>query len=82
MDLDSCSHIPYHNSLTHTFIQIPTTEELKGVIDDPVELGKINSARAHLRQLTEERVLIAELSFAFIDEHGKRIEKELAEFEV
>ncbi len=51
------------------------------MIDDPVELGKINSLRAHLRQLNEERVLVAEQTFAFVDEHGKRVEKDLAEFE-
>ncbi len=51
------------------------------MIDDPESLGEINSARALLRQLNEERVLVAEQTFLFIDEHGKRVEKELAEFE-
>lgn len=62
-------------------IVIPTTEELRGCVMDPEELELIARYRRDARQQAEEKVAVAEQTYAIVDETIKRLDTDLAKFE-
>mmetsp|Transcript_12797 Transcript_12797/g.27095 ORF Transcript_12797/g.27095 Transcript_12797/m.27095 type:complete len:313 (-) Transcript_12797:246-1184(-) len=62
-------------------ILVPTTEELRGRIMNPAELEMIARLRREAMQQSEEKVVVAEQTYALIDETVKRLDGDLSKFE-
>lgn len=62
-------------------IIVPTTEELRGRIMNPAELEMIARLRREAVQQSEEKVVVAEQTYALVDETVKRLDADLAKFE-
>mmetsp|Transcript_21850 Transcript_21850/g.30680 ORF Transcript_21850/g.30680 Transcript_21850/m.30680 type:complete len:310 (+) Transcript_21850:104-1033(+) len=61
---------------------IPTTEELRVQIQDDEVLHKIAKFRKSLREQADEKVAVAEQTFAIVDAALKRLDTDLEKFEV
>ena len=62
-------------------IIIPPTDELRGHIMKPVELEMIARLRREAMQQSEEKVVVAEQTYAIVDETVKRLDADLSKFE-
>jgi len=64
-----------------TVLVVPTTEELNYQIQNPKHLLEIAKLRKDARQLTEEKVAIANQTCSLIDSHIQRLDADLEKFE-
>jgi hypothetical protein len=64
-----------------TEVILPTTEELSSYIRDPVALQRIQNLERDVVQQSEEKVAIAEQTYAIVDETVKRLDHDLAKME-
>jgi len=60
---------------------VPTTEELRARIDDPVALSQIAKYRRDAMQRADEKVAIAEQTFAIVDAAIRRLDRDIGSFE-
>ena len=64
-----------------TLLVVPTTEELNYQIQNPKHLLEIAKLRKDARQLTEEKVAIANQTCSLIDSYIQRLDVDLEKFE-
>ena len=64
-----------------TVLVVPTTEELRARIVDPVALLQIAKYRRDARQQADEKVAVADQTYAVVDAAVKRLDADLEKFE-
>mmetsp|Transcript_21429 Transcript_21429/g.62615 ORF Transcript_21429/g.62615 Transcript_21429/m.62615 type:complete len:584 (-) Transcript_21429:376-2127(-) len=60
---------------------VPLTEQFRSAIWDPAAMVRMAGLRQDVRQRAEEKVAVAEQTYALVDETVKRLDRDLAKFE-